>query len=265
MHAACEHTRSASHSRALSTQVRAIGLSNETPWGLLRFIWEARAGANLPVPVALQNAYSLTCRTFEARMVSTHCAACLSLFAPIHAQVGLAECCHREGISLLAYSPLAMARLSHTMCAYSTSDALLAGQGLLTGKYFVPGGAPPQARLNLYRGAYAEAEGRYSLTRRVSLGARCKRTDAVTLKHHRPTVRPAVEAYCHLAAVHGMSPATLALRFVLSHPATASALSGATEQEQLVELLAAAEAGPLPQEVLDAIDKIHERYPNPTP
>lgn len=40
-------------------------------------------------------------------------------------------------------------------------------QGLLTGKYFSPGGAPPRARLNLYRGRYAEAEGRYPLDKCV--------------------------------------------------------------------------------------------------
>jgi len=38
-------------------------------------------------------------------------------------------------------------------------------QGLLTGKYFARGGASPLARLNLYRGRYAEAEGRYSFER----------------------------------------------------------------------------------------------------
>ena len=48
-------------------------------------------GAPLPRPVSLQNAYSLLCRTFDA---------------------GLAECCHSERISLLAYSPLAMGLLS---------------------------------------------------------------------------------------------------------------------------------------------------------
>jgi hypothetical protein len=46
-------------------------------------------------------------------------------------------------------------------CAAHTSPFVL--QGLLTGKYFAPGGAPPTARLNLYRGRYAEAEGRYPL------------------------------------------------------------------------------------------------------
>jgi hypothetical protein len=48
-------------------------------------------------------------------------------------------------VSLLAYSPLAM--------------------GLLSGKYLTPDGGPPDARLNLYRGCYAEAECRYSLSK----------------------------------------------------------------------------------------------------
>ncbi len=49
-------------------QVRAVGLSNETPWGLMRFLGEAAAsGGALPRVASLQNAYSLTCRLFEAR------------------------------------------------------------------------------------------------------------------------------------------------------------------------------------------------------
>jgi aryl-alcohol dehydrogenase-like predicted oxidoreductase len=48
-------------------------------------------GAFLPRVASVQNAYSLTCRTFDA---------------------GLAECCHEEGVSLLAYSPLAMGLLT---------------------------------------------------------------------------------------------------------------------------------------------------------
>lgn len=43
--------------------------------------------SELPPIVSVQNAYSLLCRTFDA---------------------GLAECCHAERVSLLAYSPLAM-------------------------------------------------------------------------------------------------------------------------------------------------------------
>ena len=60
---------------------------------------------DLPAVASLQNAYSLLCRTFDA---------------------GLAECCAGEGVSLRAYSPLAM--------------------GLLTGKYLEPGGGPQEAR-----------------------------------------------------------------------------------------------------------------------
>ncbi len=78
-------------------------------------------------------------------------------------------------------------------------------------------------------------------------------------------MRPAVAAYCELASRHGLSPASLALRFSLSHPAVASSITGATEPAQLMELLAAAQAGPLPAEVLADVDNVHERFPNPTP
>ena len=50
----------------------------------------AASRPELPAIASLQNAYSLLCRTFDA---------------------GLAECCHAERVSLLAYSPLAMVRL----------------------------------------------------------------------------------------------------------------------------------------------------------
>jgi aryl-alcohol dehydrogenase-like predicted oxidoreductase len=47
--------------------------------------------------------------------------------------------------------------------------------------------------------------------------------------------------------------------------ALASAVVGATSLRQLEELLDAAEKGSLSDEVLDAIDEIHRRYPNPNP
>ena len=50
-------------------KVRAIGLSNETPWGLLKFLAAAEA-AHFPRICSLQNAYSLTCRTFEASLAT---------------------------------------------------------------------------------------------------------------------------------------------------------------------------------------------------
>ena len=78
-------------------------------------------------------------------------------------------------------------------------------------------------------------------------------------------MRPAVDAYCALAARHGLSPAALAIRFSLTHPAVASSITGATEPQQLVELLAAAHQGGLPEEVMEEIDDIHQRFSSPTP
>ncbi len=71
-------------------KIRHFGLSNETPWGLMHFIRLAEKH-NLPVPVSVQNPYSLLNRSFE---------------------VGLAECAIREHCGLLAYSPLAFGLLS---------------------------------------------------------------------------------------------------------------------------------------------------------
>ena len=71
-------------------KIRHYGLSNETPWGTMKYIMEAeRLGA--PRPVSIQNPYSLLNRSFE---------------------VGLAEVAHREDVGLLAYSPLAFGMLT---------------------------------------------------------------------------------------------------------------------------------------------------------
>lgn len=75
----------------------------------------------------------------------------------------------------------------------------------------------------------------------------------------------AVAAYCALAADWGLAPAALALRFVLGHPLVASAVVGASDEAQVAELLAAAEAPTLDDALVEAIDAIHRRYPNPTP
>ncbi len=71
-------------------KIKTIGVSNETPWGLMRFMEESR-NHQLPKMITIQNPYSLLNRTFE---------------------VGLSEVCHRENIGLLAYSPLAFGVLS---------------------------------------------------------------------------------------------------------------------------------------------------------
>ena len=54
-------------------------------------------------------------------------------------------------------------------------------------------------------------------------------------------------------------------RFVLSRPLVASAITGVTTIQQLDDLIAAASKGPLDQDLLDAIDSVHLKYPNPTP
>lgn len=73
-----------------SGKVRHIGISNETPWGAMRFMQLAE-NKRLPRAVSIQNPYNLLNRTFE---------------------VGLAEIAHREQLGLLAYSPLAFGTLS---------------------------------------------------------------------------------------------------------------------------------------------------------
>ncbi|MES1949669.1 aldo/keto reductase [Salinisphaera sp. S4-8] len=71
-------------------KIRCVGLSNETPWGLMRYL-RAAENENLPRVVSIQNPYSLLNRTFE---------------------IGLAECAEREDVRLLAYSPLAFGMLT---------------------------------------------------------------------------------------------------------------------------------------------------------
>lgn len=71
-------------------KIRYIGLSNETPWGVMSFLKLAEKH-NLPRIISIQNPYNLLNRSFE---------------------VGLSEISHHEGIELLAYSPLAFGALS---------------------------------------------------------------------------------------------------------------------------------------------------------
>ncbi|MEO3385680.1 aldo/keto reductase [Mesorhizobium sp. CAU 1741] len=71
-------------------KIRHVGLSNESSWGVMKFVAEADKGVG-PRVATLQNAYNLVNRTFE---------------------VNLAEVCDREEVSLLAYSPLAQGYLT---------------------------------------------------------------------------------------------------------------------------------------------------------
>jgi len=71
-------------------KVRAIGLSNETPYGVHEFVRLAEQHG-LPRVDTVQNPYCLINRTYEN---------------------GLDETCHRLGVSLLAYSPLGFGLLT---------------------------------------------------------------------------------------------------------------------------------------------------------
>jgi len=71
-------------------KVRYIGVSNETPWGLHRYLQLAHQGG-LARLVSIQNPYCLLNRSFE---------------------IGLAEIALRENVGLLAYSPLGFGMLT---------------------------------------------------------------------------------------------------------------------------------------------------------
>ncbi|GED23003.1 NADP(H)-dependent aldo-keto reductase [Halomonas halmophila] len=191
---ALEETLSALQELVQAGKIRAIGLSNETPWGVMRALHLAdRMG--LPRVASVQNPYSLLNRTYE---------------------VGLAEIAHRENAGLLAYSPL--------------------GFGVLSGKY-LDGARPEGARLTLY-----ERFQRYTS----------------------PQAEEATRAYVDIARAHGLDPAQMALAYVNSRPFLTSNIIGATSMAQLESNLAS-ESLRLNDDVLDAIEQVHQRLPNPCP
>ncbi len=73
-----------------SGKVKYVGLSNETPWGIINFLKTAKE-RNLPRMMSVQNGYSLVNRVFD---------------------IANSEVSTRENCGLLAYSPLAGGRLS---------------------------------------------------------------------------------------------------------------------------------------------------------
>lgn len=71
-------------------RIRHLGLSNETPWGTMKFL-ELAEKNGWPRMASIQNVYSLVSRRFD---------------------YGLAEIAMREDVGLLAYSPLAQGFLT---------------------------------------------------------------------------------------------------------------------------------------------------------
>ena len=184
---------------ALDEQIRAgkirhIGLSNETPWGVMQFLHCAEL-AGLSRIVSVQNPYSLLNRSYE---------------------VGLAEISWREQAGLLAYSPL--------------------GFGVLSGKY-MNGARPAGARLTLF-----PDYNRYS----------------------NPAALEATRKYVALAREHQLDPAQMALAYVHSRPFLTSTIIGATTMQQLQSDIDSIDVT-LSEDVLQAIEVIHNDHPNPSP
>jgi aryl-alcohol dehydrogenase-like predicted oxidoreductase len=190
-----EETMDALHALVQSGKVRHVAVSNETPWGLSRYIHLAERQPVLPRIVSIQNPYNLLNRSFE---------------------IGLSEIALREDVGLLAYSPLAF--------------------GVLSGKYLA-GQRPEGARLSLF-----ERFARYT----------------------NDNAEQAAYAYVSLFRRHGIDPAQGALAFVTSRDFVTSNIIGATSLAQLRSNIDSIQVV-LPSEVLEGIEAIHRRYPNPAP
>lgn len=173
--------------------IRYVGLSNENPWGIMKFL--QAADENRPRMITIQNPYSLLNRLFEG---------------------GSSEICHRENMGLLAYSPL--------------------GFGVLSGKY-LNGKLPENSRLQLF-----PRFARYSS----------------------PEATAATEAYAAIAADAGLSLTQMSLAFVNDRSFVTSNIIGATSLEQLKENIDS-HAVQLSDEVLKAIEKVHNQIPDPSP
>ncbi len=85
-----EETLDVLNQLVIEGKIRTIGVSNETPWGVMRYL-ELAQKHNWSRIVSIQNPYNLLNRSFE---------------------VGLSEISHRENVGLLAYSPLAFGTLT---------------------------------------------------------------------------------------------------------------------------------------------------------
>jgi aryl-alcohol dehydrogenase-like predicted oxidoreductase len=191
---ALEETLTALRDEIKKGRIRSIGLSNETPWGTLKFLHLAEK-LGLEKFVSVQNPYSLLNRTYE---------------------IGMSEIAHYENVGLLAYSPLAF--------------------GYLTGK-FRHGARPANARVTLFSrfSRYSNAESEW-----------------------------ATEQYAQLAEQHGLTLTQLALAFIKQQFFVTSTIIGATNLDQLKENIQAFDID-LSAEVLQGIEDIHRKQPNPAP
>jgi aryl-alcohol dehydrogenase-like predicted oxidoreductase len=88
---AIEETLAALGDLVKEGKIGAIGVSNESNWGVSEFIKQSEM-KGLPRIATIQNLYNLTARHYETSLLD--------------------ETCYRENVSLLAYSPLAFGQLT---------------------------------------------------------------------------------------------------------------------------------------------------------
>ena len=175
-------------------KIRYIGLSNETAWGLSKFL-EISKLKNLPKMMSVQNPYNLLNRTYE---------------------VGLAEISVREKSGLLAYSPLAF--------------------GYLTGKYR-NNNLPEKSRMKLFK-------------------------DFTRYKNENG--QKAIEEYYRLSQKFNIDFTQMSLKFCEIQPFMTSVIIGATTIEQLKTNIESVNVS-LTSEILNEINKIQKKFPNPCP
>lgn len=182
-------------------KVRALGVSNEDSYGLMKALWTSEAHG-LTRYDTIQNNFSLNNRRFEDE---------------------LEEVCRREEVSLIPYSPLA--------------------GGVLTGKYN-DGKRPEGARFTDYMNSSGPRQ-RAMVDRFAN--AQCLASTA---------------RFLEIAEGAGLHPVTLAIAWSKQHKCVASTIVGATHEDQLDDILAAAGLE-LPTEVLEQIDEVSReiRYP----
>lgn len=174
-----EETLYALSELVISGKVRYVGCSNESPWGLMKSLWTSDKNRLIRYE-SIQNNFSLLNRRFED---------------------SLAEICKREGVSLIAYSPLA--------------------GGVLTGKYNSP--KPPEnARFSRY----------------AKMGDRQKK---MSNRYLNEQTLKSTEEFMKIAKEIGMSVTTMAVAWSKQHDFLASTLIGATHPSQLTDSLKAAE------------------------
>lgn len=192
--AAFEESLSALTDLVKEGKIRSIGLSNETPWGVMKCVALAER-LGLERIASVQNPFNLLNRT---------------------AEIGLTEVVQREGVSLLPYSPLAF--------------------GVFSGKY-LNGARPEGARLTRY---------------------------PVFARYFTENGIKATQAYVDLAKAHQIDPCVMALAWVNQHSAVTSNIIGASNLQQLAVDIESATVS-LSVELMEGIEAIHQRYPNPCP